>query len=242
MIQIAIFSDIHGNLPALTTVLADIAARNIEHRYCLGDLVDFAPWSNEVIERVIQEKIPCLMGNHDERIAFDHPIIPLQKHNNEETECRIRAISHTKEIIKEENKLFLSQCPYLMQLDFKVKHKSWRIQLVHGSLASNEEYLYETEPDSTFEQILSETQADILVIGHTHTSFIKCLDKKWVINAGSVGRPKEKCKDASYLLLQLYEDRVVAEIIRTPYNVRMVTNEIKTSAIPNFYANFLLSQ
>ncbi|WP_447767167.1 metallophosphoesterase family protein [Sphingobacterium faecium] len=53
MIQIAIFSDIHGNLPALKAVLADIDARKIKNTFCLGDLVDFAPWSNEVIESIL---------------------------------------------------------------------------------------------------------------------------------------------------------------------------------------------
>jgi hypothetical protein len=54
MIQFAIFSDVHGNLPALTSVLADIQTRNIHYKYCLGDLVDFAPWANEVIELIKQ--------------------------------------------------------------------------------------------------------------------------------------------------------------------------------------------
>lgn len=47
--RIAIISDIHGNLPALRAVLNDIESRAIDQIVCLGDLVDFAPWSNEVI-------------------------------------------------------------------------------------------------------------------------------------------------------------------------------------------------
>src|SRR5471032_1038995 len=53
--QIAIFSDVHANLPALKAVLSDIEARNITEMYCLGDLVDFAPWPNEVID-IIRER------------------------------------------------------------------------------------------------------------------------------------------------------------------------------------------
>jgi len=241
MIQIAIFSDVHGNLPALTAVLADIQVRKINHIYCLGDLVDFAPWSNEVIERIIADKIPCLMGNHDERIAFDYPIIPLQKHDALETSFRIQAINHSKKIVTIENKQFLSQLPYLMQFDFKVKTKHWRIQLVHGSIDSNEQYLYETEANSTFKRIFNETHADVLVMGHTHVSYIKPIGEKWAINTGSIGRSKEKSKDATYLLLQLYEDKIITEIIRIPYDIQEVTDKIKASDIPNFYADFFLS-
>ncbi|WP_413733902.1 metallophosphoesterase family protein [Sodalis sp. RH21] len=50
--QIAIFSDVHANLPALNAVLRDIDARGITDIFCLGDLVDFAPWPNEVIELI----------------------------------------------------------------------------------------------------------------------------------------------------------------------------------------------
>ncbi|QQD13767.1 metallophosphoesterase family protein [Sphingobacterium sp. UDSM-2020] len=242
MIQIAIFSDIHGNLPALNAVLADIQSKNIYYKYCLGDLVDFAPWGNEVIELIKNEKIPCLMGNHDERIAFDLPIIPLEKHDAEETENRIIAIKHSKETITHENKLFLGQLPYLMQLDFKVKHKHWKIQLIHGSLESNEAYLYASEPNSTFEDIFFKTHADIIVMGHTHLPFIKDIDKKWAINTGSVGRSKRMCKDATYLLVELHEDRIHTEIIQVPFDIIAVAHEIKASGIPDFYAEFLLSE
>jgi len=104
MIQIAVFGDVHGNLPALEAVLNDIEERGIRQKYCLGDLVDFAPWGNEVIEKIRSLNIPCLMGNHDERIGFDVPVIPLSKHSEEETAARFLAISHSKKYITKENK------------------------------------------------------------------------------------------------------------------------------------------
>ena len=91
MSRIAIFSDVHGNLPALKTILADLDVRKPDQVYCLGDLVDFAPWPNEVIELLRSSRIPCIMGNHDERIAFDYPVIPLKKHSEDETRARIHA-------------------------------------------------------------------------------------------------------------------------------------------------------
>jgi predicted phosphodiesterase len=79
MHRIAIISDLHANLPALDVVLDDLDGRQPDAVFCLGDPVDFAPWPNEVIETIRHRRIPTIMGNHDERIALDHAIIPLKK-------------------------------------------------------------------------------------------------------------------------------------------------------------------
>lgn len=121
--QIAIFSDVHGNLPALEVVLNDIEERGIDQKFCLGDLVDFAPWGNEVIEKIKSLNIPCLMGNHDERIAFDIPVIPLSKHSAEETAARFLAIDHSKKHITKANKKYLSELPFHLKLNYKIGKK-----------------------------------------------------------------------------------------------------------------------
>ncbi|MCW3110493.1 MAG: metallophosphatase family protein [Segetibacter sp.] len=144
MSRIAIFSDVHGNLPALETVLSDINKRNIDQVYCLGDLVDFAPWTNEVIELIKGLRISCLMGNHDERIAFDYDIVPLKKHSDEETTARIVAINYTKKTIANANQKFLKNLPGQLRLSFKVAERNVNILLVHASTRSNDEYIYES--------------------------------------------------------------------------------------------------
>ncbi|MCS3868549.1 putative phosphoesterase [Chryseobacterium ginsenosidimutans] len=184
MIKIAIFSDVHGNLPALETVLNDMEQRRIHQKFCLGDLVDFAPWGNEVIEKIKTLNIPCLMGNHDERIAFDVPVIPLSKHSEEETAARFSAIDHSKKNITKENKIFLSELPFHLKLNYKIGKKHWNIQLVHSSLESNDTYLYEGKDDEVFLNMLHESQSDVVIMGHTHLSFKKYCDGKWAINSG----------------------------------------------------------
>src|SRR4026208_440337 len=69
--RIAIFSDVHGNLPALEAVLGDIQAQPFDATYCLGDLVGYGPFPNEVIERISRDRIPTIMGNYDEGVGFD---------------------------------------------------------------------------------------------------------------------------------------------------------------------------
>lgn len=242
MIQIAVFGDVHGNLPALETVLNDIEERGIRQKFCLGDLVDFAPWGNEVIEKIRSLNIPCLMGNHDERIAFDISAIPLSKHSEEETAARFLAIDHSKKYITEENKTFLSELPFHLKLNYKIGEKHWNIQLVHCSLESNDTYLYESENDEVFQNMLSESQSDVIMMGHTHMSFKKYFNGKWAINSGSVGRSREENRLASYVILTLDEEKVTPEIIQLDYPLEKVAQEIDKSEIPNYYASFLRNE
>jgi len=243
MIQIAVFSDVHGNLPALEVVLKDIEKRGIRQRFCLGDLVDFAPWGNEVIEKIRSLNIPCLMGNHDERIAFNIPVVPLSKHSVEETNARFIAIDHSKKHITEENKKFLSELPFHLKLNYKVGEKHWNIQLVHSSLSSNDTYLYESEKDEIFTTMLKDSQSDVIVMGHTHLSFKKQFENKtWAINCGSVGRSKEENRLASYVVFTLDEEKITPEIIQIPYPIDETVRQIKDSGIPDYYASFLKNE
>lgn len=242
MIQIAVFGDVHGNLPALETVLDDIEERGIRQKYCLGDLIDFAPWGNEVIEKIRSLNIPCLMGNHDERIGFDVPVIPLSKHSEEETAARFLAINHSKKYITEENKAFLSELPFHLKLNYKIGEKHWSIQLVHSSLESNDTYLYESENDEIFQNMLSESQSDVIMMGHTHMSFKKYFNGKWAINSGSVGRSREENRLASYVILTLDEEKITPEIIQLDYPLEKVAQGIEKSEIPNYYASFLRNE
>ncbi|MEI3791357.1 MULTISPECIES: metallophosphoesterase family protein [unclassified Chryseobacterium] len=243
MIRIAIFSDVHGNLPALDAVLGDMEKRGITQKFCLGDLVDFAPWGNEVIEKIRYLNIPCLMGNHDERIAFDIPVVPLLKHSPEETEARFIAIGHSKKHITDKNKTFLSGLPFHIQLNYKVGKRHWNIQLVHSGLLNNDIYLYESENNKVFIDMLEESQSDIVVMGHTHLSFKKYFETKgWAVNCGSVGRSKEENRLASYLILTMEEDHMLPEIIQIPYPIEETALAIEESGIPDYYASFLKNE
>ncbi len=240
MIQIAVFSDVHGNLPALEVVLKDIEKRGITQKFCLGDLVDFAPWGNEVTEKIKELNIPCLMGNHDERIAFDIPVVPLSKHSEEETNARFIAIDHSKKHITEENKKFLSELPFHLKLNYKVGEKHWNIQLVHSSLKSNDTYLYESENDAVFMEMLKDSQSDVIVMGHTHLSFKKQFENSvWAVNCGSVGRSKEENRLASYVVFTLDEEKITPEIVQLPYPIEETVRGIEKCDIPDYYAAFL---
>jgi putative phosphoesterase len=233
--KIAIISDIHGNLPALKTVLNDIEIRKVDQVICLGDLVDFAPWPNEVIDLIRSQKIMTVMGNHDERIAFNLPIIPLAKHSAGETKDRNKAIDHSKTVITQDNKQYLAALPKNIILQFE----DTTLYCTHASPEGINEYLYEYD-DDLLQRRLQDTGADVLIIGHTHFSFIRDIAGKKVINAGSVGRSKEAGRKACYVIIDIYPGTPVAtQIIRLDYPVQETINAIHNSDIPDIYADFL---
>ena len=248
MSRIAIFSDIHGNLPALRAVMEDISERRADQIYCLGDLVDFAPWTNEVIDLVRKSHITCLMGNHDERVAYDLPVIPLHKHSAAETAARVTAINYTKRMIRPDNKKYLAGLPQSLRLTFNVKDALVQVLLVHASPDSNDEYIYEDHPIGQLQQSMEEHSADVLIMGHTHLSYIRELTddnntvQKYAMNCGSVGRSKEDMPLASYLLLDIDEYQIRSEIIKVIYPVSETANAIRLSGIPDYYADFLMTE
>ncbi|RBQ11375.1 metallophosphoesterase family protein [Pedobacter miscanthi] len=241
MIQIAIISDIHANLIALEKVLEDIDQRGITDIYCLGDLVDFAPWGNEVIAMLQKRNIPCLLGNHDERIGFNQTIIPLAHHDEEETFQRNLAINFSKKTITAAHKTWLTQRPYQLMLSFKTDYGIKNIWLVHASPRSNDEYIYESHSGEDLIKMLPNQSVDALVMGHTHISYIKHHKNILLVNCGSVGRSKENHRQATYCILNIAND-VQAEIVKLEYDIETLTKAINESEIPDFYADFFRFQ
>ena len=248
MRKIAIISDIHANLPALKQVLDDIYTNfKADQIYCLGDLTDGAPWPNEVIDLIREHNIPTIMGNHDERIAFDHEVYSLKKHTLEEQEARAETIHQSKRTISAINREYLTS----LQSHIRFDCGNVSVLLVHGSPKSNEEYIYENHDIELVTEMFKSNQADIIVCGHTHRSFVReiCVDNKpkLFINAGSVGRSREtNGGKAVYLQLIIHEDKnewdekVEVTLRKVDYDIQQTIDGIKQSSTPDFYANFLL--
>jgi predicted phosphodiesterase len=256
MLKIAVISDIHANLPAFEAVLKDIENRQVDQLFCLGDLVDFAPWPNEVIELIRRNRITTLMGNHDERIAFDHPLVPLTKHSASETRARIAAIDYTRQHITPDNKAFLASLPRQLQIDFSFTDLSLRLLLTHASPRSIDEYIYEDHDQNDIARMMNEQKVDVLIMGHTHQSYIRPIQNrtgfsdhavsKLAINCGSVGRSKENRPSATYLLIttsgvqtRFNADSITYELVHVDYAIEQTIEGIRRSAIPDFYADFL---
>jgi len=231
-----IFGDIHGNLPALEAVLADTDARELSPLYCLGDLVGYGTFPNEVIETIRERNIPTLMGNYDQGVGNSSDDCGCAYTSKVAEELGKRSIAWSNQNTTDENKSNLRQLTDQIPLELD----GLRVQLVHGSPRKINEYLYEDRPDATMERLLDLAQADVLVCGHTHIPYHRILPSgRHVVNAGSVGKPKDGNPQACYVVLEANGRDLTVTFRRVPYNTERAAQAIEASDMPNEYAEML---
>lgn len=236
--RIAIFSDIHGNLPALDAVLADLTAQpEIDRTYCLGDLVGYAPFPNEVTERIRASGIPTIIGNYDDGTGSDRDDCGCAYKEPEAKALGDQSFAWTKAHVTAENKSFLRSLPREIRLTLA----GVRVLLVHGSPRRINEYLYEDRPDASFQRLAAASDADVIVFGHTHIPYTKRVDQVLFVNVGSVGKPKDGDPRACYLILEVRDGTVDARFRRVAYPVEAAAEAIRQSDLPDAFAAMLES-
>jgi len=231
--RIAIFSDIHANLPALNAVLADIRQQRVHAVYCLGDLVGYATSPNEVIERIRREQIPTIMGNYDDGVGFDRDECGCAYRDPEEQRRGDRSLRWTKAHTTPENKAFLRSLLPEIRLDADGR----RLLLVHGSPRRINEYLFEDRPLSSFQRLAASSNADVILYGHTHKPYTKAVDNVFFVNVGSVGKPKDGDPRACYAILDTQAP--AAHFVRVEYDVAAAANAVRASELPTEFATDL---
>jgi len=236
MDQVTIFGDIHGNLPALEAVLADIEARNLNNVYCLGDLVGYGTAPNEVVSAIRARNIPTLMGNYDQGVGNNSDDCGCAYKSEAAEALGKRSIAWTNAHTLDEHKVFLRNLP----AHIPVELGGLKILLVHGSPRKVNEYLYEDRPDASFERIMDAADADVLVCGHTHLPYHKILPSgRQIINAGSVGKPKDGDPRAGYIILTAKDGSLKVEFARAAYDVEAAATAIETTEMPHEFAQML---
>jgi putative phosphoesterase len=228
--RVAFFSDVHSNLPALEAVLADVAAAGVDERYALCDLVGYAPWPNEVLQRLQAEGITSVMGNYDEGTGFELDECGCAYTNPIEEALGDESFAWTKANTSDANKAWLRSLPQ----EIRFEADSRRYLLVHGSPRRINEYLYEDKPDSTFARIAAGANADVIVCGHTHRPYDKTVGVARFINDGSTGRPKDGDARACWTLLNTATGAV--EFRRVEYDVERTAQAILASDLPHEFA------
>lgn len=235
MAKYAFLSDIHGNIIALEAVLNDIKKQGIpvEYIYCLGDLVGYGPNPNEVIELIRDMKIPCVLGNYDEAVGFYLPNCGCKIDQPRDKEWMLNSLGVSSKLTSEENKAFLRELEDKIEVILEGK----KILMVHGSPYSIVEYVFEDSIE-TQSNMVQETDAEVIVFGHTHYPYVKAVNEVLLINTGSVGRPKDRDPRAAYVVLEIGE-AVHAVIHRVAYDVREVEERIRKSELLVDFAKVL---
>lgn len=252
--KIALFSDIHANLPALEAVLSDMDSRQPDAVYCLGDLVGYAPWPNEVITEIRKRRIPTIAGNYDEGIGLGINECGCAYKTDKEKAMGELSIAYTNELVNADERAYLRALPRHIRLKFEAAPEKIQLLLVHGSPRKINEYLFEDRQDKSMLRIMEEANADLLFFGHTHKPYHRKFAYevngktffRHAINIGSVGKPKDGDPRAGYVMLHIdhttkLEDpsSFQVEFIRVDYDVEKAAKAVEESPLPNEYADML---
>jgi putative phosphoesterase len=252
--RIALFSDIHSNLPALESVLADIEKKKPDTVYCLGDLVGYNIWANEVINEIRKRRIPTIAGNYDFGIGRTSDDCGCAYKTETEKNMGKISISFTNSIMKVDERKYLRTLPAHIKVEFQLNNDKLNLLLVHGSPRRINEYLFEDRDEKSLLRIMEQADADIMCFGHTHKPYHRILNSlaenknhyRHAINIGSVGKPKDNNPKGCYVMLTINEnsgienkETVSPEFIRFDYDIEKAAKAIEDSPLPNEYAEML---
>jgi len=237
---VAIVSDIHGNLPALTAVLEDIERQGIEERVCLGDVVGYGARPRECIELLKASHFQVILqGNHDAYVSAD--IDPLDV--SAET---LRAVRWTRDNLGAEERRWLGALPLTAQGE--------GYELVHASLPRPETWGYVLEPGAAAWHFAHQG-APLCFNGHSHQPMmfveegdealmvnITSLEPVWpgrkqLINVGSVGQPRDRDERACYVIYRRAEQDI--QWRRVPYDISAAQKAILEAGLPARHAQRL---
>src|SRR5476649_2804373 len=212
--KIALFSDIHANLPALEAFFANAETKKPDAIYCLGDLVGYNIWPNEVIDEIRKRRIPTIAGNYDFGIGRNSDDCGCAYKTDEEKAMGKISIAYTNQVVKDKERAYLRTLPAHIRIEFQLNADRLNLLLVHGSPRKVNEYLFEDRDEKSLLRIMEQADADIMCFGHTHQPYHRILPAlvtedvhyRHAINIGSVGKPKDKDPRGGYVLLHINEN------------------------------------
>ena len=237
--RIAIFSDIHANLPAMEAVAAHIRQGAYDGVYCLGDIGGYASQPNEVQDLIVSMGCPTIVGNYDEGVGFNKDDCGCNYVKPFDIDMSKVSFFWTREHTTDDNKVWLRELPREIRLDVE----GWKVLLCHGSPRSTTEYLFETRSNAYLRQFTAggkaDAHADLIVFGHTHVPFHRTVDGVDFVNTGSVGRPKDGDPRAGYCVLTIDDDSIRSEQVRVPYDIDLACARLVAAGLPEYFAEYL---
>jgi putative phosphoesterase len=213
-VPVAALYDIHGNLPALTAVLAEVEALELDAIVVGGD-VAAGPMPVETLDALRARGAQFVRGNADR-------VLDVGDASEEET--WVRARHWVAKRLGEERLAFLATLP--LDLTLHVEGLG-RVRFCHGAPGSDELTITPLTPDERLRTLLADVDEDVIVCGHTHLQFDREVDEIRIVNAGSVGAPYE-AEPAAYWAL-LGDD---VELRRTDYDVESAIAEMGATGYP----------
>jgi predicted phosphodiesterase len=233
----AIISDIHSNIEALNEAMTIISGKKIDRVVALGDIVGYGPNPEECVNTIIKNSIVSVMGNHDYTVNFIH----YEENLNEYARAAIR---WTRENISNDSKSFLKDLPFSNEIK--------NFTMFHGSLDELRPFAYILYPGDAAVSF-SKLKTEIGFFGHSHMPGCFYTDskgtielirasgnqsitleesKRYLINVGSVGQPRDGIPRGCFVIFDSLEMSI--EFIRFRYDIEAVYNKILKAGLPIF--------
>jgi len=207
MRQVAVLNDVHGNLPALEAVLAELDREPVDAIVCGGDLL-WGPYQSECLALLRARDARFLTGNCERQV--------LGEIDESHAWCAGR--------LSDTERAFVGRWPATVEL--KIDGLG-RVLFCHGSPRSDEEILTMLTPEAAASEGLAGVTADVVVIGHTHQQFDRPVGAMRLVNAGSVGLPYEGQAGAFWALLG-----PEVEFRATLYDIAAAAESLRMSGMP----------
>ena len=252
--KIILFSDIHANLPALEAFFEHADKQDADAIYCLGDLVGYNIWPNEIVQEIKRRKIPTIAGNYDFGIGRAIDDCGCAYKTDIEKANGNVSITYTNSIVNTEARKYLRTLPAHIRLEFQLNNDKFNLLLVHGSPRKINEYLFEERDEKSMNRIMRDADADVMCFGHTHKPYHRILSDEMegtsryrhAVNIGSVGKPKDGDPRGGYVILHIdqetaasIKDSVKVEFVRFDYDVEKAAKAVEGSPLPDAYAESL---
>jgi len=226
----AIIADIHSNLEALRVVLEDSRDQKCTHYVCLGDVVGYNANPKECLDLIRDMGMPCVKGNHDEYCSSETNLEGFNPHAAE-------AIQWTRQQLTEEDRQWLKELKYIrLVASFQVVHATLdgpqRWGYVFDRLAAAASFTYQNTAVCFFghTHVPVAFIRDSLVRGGTYSKFKIEAGRKYFINVGSVGQPRDGNPRAAYAIYDMDEGSV--ELRRLDYDISAAQAKIMAAGLP----------
>lgn len=215
MTRVAILSDIHGNVPALEAVLADIDAQGVDEVLVGGDLVGRGPEGSRVVALIRDRGWPGVRGNHEDYLlSFRRRDVPADWLESDEWAASRWMAAE----LGDGDETYLDALPFSLAAD-----SAPGLRLVHGSPGSHGEGLGPWCTDGQLGRQLEAVDESLLVCAHTHRPMHRRVPGGQIVNVGAVGLPFNRDQRAQYAILHHHpRDGWHVEFRRISYDVERI--------------------
>jgi predicted phosphodiesterase len=233
----AIIADIHANLEAFQVILDDAQKQKVTHYACLGDVVGYNANPKECLDIVCKMNIPCVKGNHDEYCSTDDA---LEGFNPAAAE----AVHWTRKQLSGKERQWLYDLKYTkIVANFTLVHATLdapeRWGYVFDKLAAAASFPYQNTQVCFFghTHVPVAFMRDTVVRGGTYSKFKIDPAKKYFINVGAIGQPRDNNPKSAYVVYDMDEGTI--ELRRLEYDIPTAQKKIRAAGLPERLAERL---